>query len=76
MRLPHHLQLSTDQIIEQVNASGEITDLQAESLSKNDSLSLNGLISNTDEQAESLGKVRSLHISKILQPLIDKYKNQ
>tara|TARA_A100001037_G_C15121021_1_gene623837 strand:+ start:1932 stop:2252 length:321 start_codon:yes stop_codon:yes gene_type:complete len=68
--------LSTREIIEQVNASGKITDAQTESLSKVEVLDLDGLTSITDAQAESLSKVRSLHISRSLQPLIDKYKNQ
>ena len=45
-------------LIQQINASGIITDAQAEFLSKVDGwLELNGLTSITDAQAESLSKV-------------------
>ena len=55
-------QPSIDEIIKEVNASGAITDDQAESLSKVEYLYLNGLTSITDEQAESLGKTGSLEL--------------
>ena len=60
----------------ELNRLTTITDAQAESLSRCSTLDLNGLTTITDAQAVSLSKVRSLHISKTLQPLIDKYKNQ
>ena len=69
-------EITTGDIIGQVNSTGIITDEQAESLSKVEMLELNGLTSITDEQAESLSKVETLLISKDLQPLINKYKNQ
>ena len=65
-----------EDIMEQVNATGTITDQQAESLSKATYLDLNGLTSITDQQAASLSKVYDLEISETLQPLIDKYKKQ
>ena len=50
-------------LIQQINASGIITDAQAEFLSKVDGwLELNGLTSITDLQAESLSKVSSLDL--------------
>ena len=68
-------------IVAQANDRGKITDWQAESLSKVESLAelagvlpLNGLTSITDQQAESLSKVKNMGVSNALQPLIDKYK--
>ena len=52
--------LSTGEIIKQVNASGKITDAQAESLSKAQYLYLSGLTSINDAQAESLSRVNDL----------------
>ena len=55
--------LSTGEIIKQVNASGKITDSQAESLSKVEGLGLDGLTSMTDTQAERLSKVENLGLN-------------
>ena len=54
---------TTEDIIERVNSTGSITDEQAESLSKLESLNLYGLTSLTDEQAESLSKVENLSLA-------------
>ena len=48
---------TSEEIIKQVNASGTITDEQAETLGKIKIFSLDGLTSITDEQAESLSKI-------------------
>jgi hypothetical protein len=48
---------TSEEIIKQVNASGTITDKQAETLGKIKIFSLDGLTSITDEQAESLSKI-------------------
>ena len=49
--------LTVRKIVREINASGEITDEQAERLSsKVRQLELNGLTSITDKQAESLSK--------------------
>ena len=64
-------------IIAQANARGKITDWQAESLSKVESLAelagvlpLNGLTSITDQQAESLSKVKNMGVSNALRQQI------
>jgi len=49
-------------LIQQINASGIITDAQATSLRYTDHLELNGLTSITDAQAEILSKVMRLHL--------------
>jgi hypothetical protein len=53
---------TSKEIINQVNASGTITDEQAETLGKIEMFSLDGLTSITDEQAESLSKLKLLHL--------------
>ena len=55
-------EITTKDIIKRVNSTGIITDEQAESLSKVESLDLMGLTSITDEQAESLSKVPNLSL--------------
>ncbi len=56
-----------DQIIAEVNATGKITDVQAESLtlstSPNTLLELNGLTSITDAQAENLSRLKGLSLN-------------
>ena len=49
-----------DEIVDEVNAAGRMTDAQAESLSQVKWLHLNGLSSITDAQAESLSKVEQV----------------
>ncbi len=49
-----------DQLIDEVNSSGKITDEQTVILNQAKRLSLNGLTAITDEQAESLSKVERL----------------
>ena len=52
------------EIINQVNQSGKITDEQAEILSKIEGpLYLNGLTSISDKQAESLNNIRSISLN-------------
>ena len=46
-----------EEIMKHVNATGMLTDKQAESLSKIENIDLSGLTSITDKQAESLSKV-------------------
>ena len=52
-----------DEIVDEVNAAGGMTDAQAESLSQVKWLRLNDLTSITDAQAESLSKVRDLTLT-------------
>ena len=53
-------------LIQQINASGIITDEQAKSLSKVESLFLDGLTSITDAQLKSLRKVSNLWVPSII----------
>jgi len=55
-----------EEIMKHVNATGMLTDKQAESLSKIENIDLSGLTSITNEQAEDLGKVKDyLNISSL-----------
>ena len=52
-----------DEIVDEVNAAGRMTNAQAESLSQVKWLQLNGLTSITDAQAESLSQVMWLELN-------------